>query len=155
MVAMCLVKDQTKRPTAEKLLKHSFFKNAKPPELTVKSILTDLPPLWDRVKALQVCFYVFFSYLSFSQCLWLCFLVNDSVFPVKGCCTVSFEENAFFRTRSTFYGSWKCTLPIFLYSNFIFFSLKQARCILHIGESYVSFYLDHVNIKDVASKQIS
>ncbi|KAJ1299130.1 hypothetical protein BS78_01G508000 [Paspalum vaginatum] len=53
MVAMCLVKDQTKRPTAEKLLKHSFFKNAKPPELTVKSILTDLPPLWDRVKALQ------------------------------------------------------------------------------------------------------
>ncbi|KAG2544020.1 serine/threonine-protein kinase OSR1-like isoform X1 [Panicum virgatum] len=54
MVAMCLVKDQTKRPTAEKLLKHSFFKNAKPPELTVKSVLTDLPPLWDRVKAIQL-----------------------------------------------------------------------------------------------------
>ncbi|KAG2536969.1 serine/threonine-protein kinase 3-like isoform X1 [Panicum virgatum] len=54
MVAMCLVKDQTKRPTAEKLLKHSFFKNAKPPELTIKSILSDLPPLWDRVKALQL-----------------------------------------------------------------------------------------------------
>uniref|UniRef100_A0A0E0R1G1 Protein kinase domain-containing protein n=1 Tax=Oryza rufipogon TaxID=4529 RepID=A0A0E0R1G1_ORYRU len=54
MVAMCLVKDQTKRPTAEKLLKHSFFKNAKPPELTMKGILTDLPPLWDRVKALQL-----------------------------------------------------------------------------------------------------
>lgn len=53
---MCLVKDQTKRPTAEKLLKHSFFKNAKPPELTMKGILTDLPPLWDRVKALQVYF---------------------------------------------------------------------------------------------------
>lgn len=52
---MCLVKDQTKRPTAEKLLKHSFFKNAKPPELTIKSILSGLPPLWDRVKALQVC----------------------------------------------------------------------------------------------------
>lgn len=51
---MCLVKDQTKRPTAEKLLKHSFFKNAKAPELTAKSILTDLPPLWERVKALQV-----------------------------------------------------------------------------------------------------
>ncbi|KAG0458890.1 hypothetical protein HPP92_022018 [Vanilla planifolia] len=54
MVAMCLVKDQTKRPTAEKLLKHSFFKNTKPPELYVKSILSDLPPLWDRVKALQL-----------------------------------------------------------------------------------------------------
>ncbi|XP_058104896.1 serine/threonine-protein kinase BLUS1-like isoform X2 [Magnolia sinica] len=54
MVAMCLVKDQTKRPTAEKLLKHSFFKNAKPPELSVKSLLAGLPPLWDRVKALQL-----------------------------------------------------------------------------------------------------
>ncbi|CAH8304869.1 unnamed protein product [Eruca vesicaria subsp. sativa] len=36
MVALCLVKGQTKRPTAEKLLKHSFFKNAKPPEICVK-----------------------------------------------------------------------------------------------------------------------
>ncbi|KAJ1294818.1 hypothetical protein BS78_01G175300 [Paspalum vaginatum] len=54
MVAMCLVKDQTKRPTAEKLLKHSFFKTAKPPELTIKGLLSGLPPLWDRVKALQL-----------------------------------------------------------------------------------------------------
>uniref|UniRef100_A0A452YMQ2 Protein kinase domain-containing protein n=1 Tax=Aegilops tauschii subsp. strangulata TaxID=200361 RepID=A0A452YMQ2_AEGTS len=50
MVAMCLVKDQTKRPTAEKLLKHSFFKTAKPPESTMKGMLTDLPPLWERLK---------------------------------------------------------------------------------------------------------
>ncbi|GKV04007.1 hypothetical protein SLEP1_g16225 [Rubroshorea leprosula] len=54
MVAMCLVKDQTKRPTAEKLLKHSFFKHAKPPDLSVKTLFTDLPPLWNRVKALQL-----------------------------------------------------------------------------------------------------
>lgn len=54
LVAMCLVKDQTKRPTAEKLLKHSFFKQAKPPELSVKKLFTDLPPLWNRVKALQL-----------------------------------------------------------------------------------------------------
>ncbi|KAH6774029.1 Protein kinase superfamily protein [Perilla frutescens var. frutescens] len=54
MVAMCLVKDQTKRPTAEKLLKHSFFKNAKPPELSVKKLFVDLPPLWKRVKDLQI-----------------------------------------------------------------------------------------------------
>ncbi|KAK6783490.1 hypothetical protein RDI58_021287 [Solanum bulbocastanum] len=54
MVAMCLVKDQTKRPTAEKLLKHSFFKNAKSPELSVKKLFADLPPLWNRVKALQL-----------------------------------------------------------------------------------------------------
>lgn len=54
MVAMCLVKDQTKRPTAEKLLKHSFFKTAKPPELSVKKLFVDLPPLWKRVKELQI-----------------------------------------------------------------------------------------------------
>ncbi|KAJ8451092.1 hypothetical protein Cgig2_026901 [Carnegiea gigantea] len=54
MVAMCLVKDPAKRPTAEKLLKHSFFKHAKPPELSLKKLFTDLPPLWDRVKALQL-----------------------------------------------------------------------------------------------------
>ncbi|KAG2312329.1 hypothetical protein Bca52824_023886 [Brassica carinata] len=53
MVALCLVKDQTKRPTAEKLLKHSFFKNAKPPEICVKKLFADLPPLWTRVKALE------------------------------------------------------------------------------------------------------
>ncbi|XP_027367587.1 serine/threonine-protein kinase BLUS1-like [Abrus precatorius] len=54
MVAMCLVKDQTKRPTVEKLLKHSFFKQAKPPELSVKKLFADLPPLWNRVKSLQL-----------------------------------------------------------------------------------------------------
>ncbi|KAF3568406.1 hypothetical protein DY000_02015164 [Brassica cretica] len=53
MVALCLVKDQTKRPTAEKLLKHSFFKNAKPPAICVKKLFADLPPLWTRVKDLQ------------------------------------------------------------------------------------------------------
>ena len=58
MVAMCLVKDQTKRPTAEKLLKHSFFKNAKPPELSVQKVSADLPPLWNHVKAnLSVCHF--------------------------------------------------------------------------------------------------
>lgn len=51
---MCLVKDPTKRPTAEKLLKHQFFKAVKSPEVSLKKILADLPPLWDRVKALQV-----------------------------------------------------------------------------------------------------
>uniref|UniRef100_A0A2P2LGD5 Uncharacterized protein MANES_02G003400 n=1 Tax=Rhizophora mucronata TaxID=61149 RepID=A0A2P2LGD5_RHIMU len=54
MVAMCLVKDQTRRPTAEKLLKHPLFKHAKPPELSVKKLFTDLPPLWSRVKAIQL-----------------------------------------------------------------------------------------------------
>jgi hypothetical protein len=76
MVAMCLVKDQTKRPTAEKLLKHSFFKSAKPPELTMKGILTDLPPLWDRVKALQVItFFCFFSVLVIKTLYFICDLL--------------------------------------------------------------------------------
>ena len=44
VVSMCLVKDQRKRPTAEKLLKHSFFKHAKPPELSLKKLLADLRP---------------------------------------------------------------------------------------------------------------
>jgi len=51
---MCLVKDQTKRPTAEKLLKHIFFKKVKPPELSVKKLFADLPSLGSRVKMLQV-----------------------------------------------------------------------------------------------------
>ncbi|VFQ67930.1 unnamed protein product [Cuscuta campestris] len=54
LVAMCLVKDQSKRPTADKLLRHSFFKHAKPPELSVKKLFTDLPLLWNRVKDLQL-----------------------------------------------------------------------------------------------------
>ncbi|KAL8150311.1 hypothetical protein V2J09_020119 [Rumex salicifolius] len=53
LVAMCLVKDPTKRPTVQKLLKHSFFKSAKSPEQTVKKLFADLPPLWDRVKAIE------------------------------------------------------------------------------------------------------
>jgi serine/threonine protein kinase len=54
MVAMCLVKDPSKRPSADKLLKHSFFKHAKTPELCVKKLSADLPPLWNRVKAIQL-----------------------------------------------------------------------------------------------------
>ncbi|KAK6646171.1 hypothetical protein PHAVU_L005401 [Phaseolus vulgaris] len=54
MVAMCLVKDQAKRPSVEKLLKHSFFRQVKPPELSVKKLFADLPPLWNRVKSLQL-----------------------------------------------------------------------------------------------------
>ncbi|XVF78950.1 hypothetical protein PTKIN_Ptkin14bG0179600 [Pterospermum kingtungense] len=55
MVAMCLVKDQTKRPSAEKLLKHSFFKHAKPPQVSLKKLLADLqrPILLNPVKTLQ------------------------------------------------------------------------------------------------------
>lgn len=54
MIAMCLVKDPAKRPTAEKLLRHSFFKHARTPDYIARHVLDGLPPLWERVKALKV-----------------------------------------------------------------------------------------------------
>ncbi|MCO5598148.1 hypothetical protein L7F22_052240 [Adiantum nelumboides] len=54
MIAMCLVKDPTKRPSAEKLLKHSFFKHARPADFVARTILGPLPPLWERVNDLKV-----------------------------------------------------------------------------------------------------
>lgn len=53
MIAMCLVKDPSKRPSAEKLLKHSFFKHAKPADFVARAILVGLPPLGERVSALK------------------------------------------------------------------------------------------------------
>ncbi|XP_078445821.1 uncharacterized protein LOC144714889 [Wolffia australiana] len=53
MVGMCLVKDQSKRPSAERLLKHSFFKNVKAPEVSLKGMFADLPPLWERVNIIK------------------------------------------------------------------------------------------------------
>ncbi|OMP06860.1 hypothetical protein COLO4_07843 [Corchorus olitorius] len=44
MVAMCLVKDPSKRPTTEKLLKHSFFKHAKPPQQTLDKLFEHMEP---------------------------------------------------------------------------------------------------------------
>ncbi|KAG0591959.1 hypothetical protein M758_1G207400 [Ceratodon purpureus] len=45
MIAMCLVKEPTKRPTAEKLLRHSFFKHARTPDYISRHILDGLPLL--------------------------------------------------------------------------------------------------------------
>ncbi|BBN19460.1 serine/threonine-protein kinase OSR1/STK39 [Marchantia polymorpha subsp. ruderalis] len=53
MIAMCLVKDPAKRPSAEKLLKHSFFKHAKTFEYIARHVLDGLPPLGERVKNLK------------------------------------------------------------------------------------------------------
>ncbi|KAG8094376.1 hypothetical protein GUJ93_ZPchr0012g21866 [Zizania palustris] len=54
LVATCLVKDPRKRPSSEKLLKHSFFKHARSAEFLARSILDGLPPLGERFRALKV-----------------------------------------------------------------------------------------------------
>lgn len=54
MVATCLVKDPKKRPTSEKLFKHSFFKHARSNEYLARTILEGLTPLGDRFRTLKV-----------------------------------------------------------------------------------------------------
>ncbi|XP_026660529.1 serine/threonine-protein kinase OSR1-like isoform X2 [Phoenix dactylifera] len=53
MIAMCLVKDPSRRPTAEKLLKQPFFKQARSHDYIVRKILEGLPSLGDRFQALK------------------------------------------------------------------------------------------------------
>lgn len=53
IVAACLVKDPKKRPTAEKLLNHRFFKHVHSKELIAGSILNGLSPLGDRFRMLK------------------------------------------------------------------------------------------------------
>ncbi|XP_059072749.1 serine/threonine-protein kinase BLUS1 isoform X1 [Cryptomeria japonica] len=53
MIASCLVKDPTKRPSAEKLSKLSFFKHARSNEYLARTILDGLPPLGDRIRVLK------------------------------------------------------------------------------------------------------
>ncbi|CDO72738.1 hypothetical protein BN946_scf184990.g21 [Trametes cinnabarina] len=48
VVALCLNKDPSKRPTAAELLQTSFFKNAKKPSYLCSTILRGLPPLTAR-----------------------------------------------------------------------------------------------------------
>ncbi|KAK7271670.1 hypothetical protein RJT34_27758 [Clitoria ternatea] len=53
LVATCLVKDPKKRPSSEKLLKHHFFKHARPSDYLAQSILDGLAPLGDRFRMLK------------------------------------------------------------------------------------------------------
>ncbi|KAF5356289.1 hypothetical protein D9756_004190 [Leucocoprinus leucothites] len=48
MIDSCLVKDPSKRPSAEQLLQTPFFKNAKKKSYLINTILRDLPPLTQR-----------------------------------------------------------------------------------------------------------
>ncbi|KAK4801291.1 hypothetical protein SAY86_021778 [Trapa natans] len=50
MVASCLDQDPSRRPTADKLLKHSFFRNCKGSEFLVRSVLLGLPCIEERFR---------------------------------------------------------------------------------------------------------
>ncbi|XVE65888.1 hypothetical protein DITRI_Ditri08aG0035600 [Diplodiscus trichospermus] len=54
MVASCLDNDPGKRPSAEKLLKHSFFKSCKGSEFLVKHVLQGLPSVEERYKVSKI-----------------------------------------------------------------------------------------------------
>ncbi|KAG2244243.1 hypothetical protein Bca52824_093923 [Brassica carinata] len=53
MIASCLVKDPSKRPSAKKLLKHSFFKQARSSDYIARKLLDGLPDLVNRVQAIK------------------------------------------------------------------------------------------------------
>ncbi|MCL7049358.1 hypothetical protein MKW94_011593 [Papaver nudicaule] len=58
MVASCLAQDPYKRPTAEKLLKHPFFKNCtKSVDFLVKNMLQGLPTVEERYREESVRFH--------------------------------------------------------------------------------------------------
>nr|GEX05551.1 serine/threonine-protein kinase BLUS1-like [Tanacetum cinerariifolium] len=53
MIASCLVKDPSKRPTAKKLLKHYFFRQARSNDYIVRKLLEGLPTIGDRLEAIK------------------------------------------------------------------------------------------------------
>ncbi|KAM5550253.1 hypothetical protein ABKV19_025330 [Rosa sericea] len=52
LVGLCLDQDPNKRPSAEKLLKHSFFKNCKGVDFLAKNLLNGLPSVEERFRVL-------------------------------------------------------------------------------------------------------
>ncbi|KAL6635269.1 hypothetical protein ACP70R_027940 [Stipagrostis hirtigluma subsp. patula] len=53
MIAMCLVKDPSKRPSAKKLLRQPFFKQARSSDFIARKLFEGLPGLGDRYQALK------------------------------------------------------------------------------------------------------
>uniref|UniRef100_A0A0E0CGM1 Protein kinase domain-containing protein n=1 Tax=Oryza meridionalis TaxID=40149 RepID=A0A0E0CGM1_9ORYZ len=53
MIATCLMKDPSKRPTAQHLLELPFFKKVKFEDNVLKSVLNKLPSLGDRMQIIQ------------------------------------------------------------------------------------------------------
>lgn len=53
-VSLCLQKDPAVRPSASQLLKHKFFKGKKRRDYLVSTVLSQLPPLSDRLKMMDI-----------------------------------------------------------------------------------------------------
>ncbi|KAJ0539870.1 putative protein kinase STE-STE20-Fray family [Helianthus annuus] len=53
MTASCLVKDPSKRPSATKLLKHYFFKQARTNDYIARKLLEGLPTIGDRIQTMK------------------------------------------------------------------------------------------------------
>ncbi|KAL4566743.1 hypothetical protein LXL04_030866 [Taraxacum kok-saghyz] len=53
MIASCLVKDPSKRPSAKKLLRHYFFKQARSNDFIIRKLLEGLQPIGDQLQALK------------------------------------------------------------------------------------------------------
>eukprot|EP00923_Selenidium_pygospionis_P040599 GHVN01070094.1.p3 GENE.GHVN01070094.1~~GHVN01070094.1.p3 ORF type:complete len:521 (+),score=59.30 GHVN01070094.1:4297-5859(+) len=49
LVGLCLQRDPEKRPSAEELLHHSFFRHAKDPSYLIEKIISVVPPSIDRI----------------------------------------------------------------------------------------------------------
>lgn len=54
MIAICLAKDPSRRPTTEQLLRHPFFKQARSPEYIYQHVLDGLSSLGERSKNLKI-----------------------------------------------------------------------------------------------------
>jgi serine/threonine-protein kinase OSR1/STK39 len=66
MVAMCLVKDPSRRPSAKRLLKQAFFKQARSTDFIARKLLEGLPGLGVRYQALKVYGFKFYFVTNYS-----------------------------------------------------------------------------------------